>query len=77
MPTNQDDDHAKYHSLKGACVGVGWKRGLGAICQTREYRSLFLSCKSLYIAFATFGKWHEETIDVNRELMSCVRALCS
>jgi hypothetical protein len=28
-PTDCDDDHAKYLSLKGACVGVGSMRGLG------------------------------------------------
>ena len=31
LPPNQDDDHAKYLSLKGACVGVGSMRVLGAI----------------------------------------------
>jgi hypothetical protein len=30
MPTDQDDNHAKYLSQKARVFGVGWKRGLGA-----------------------------------------------
>ena len=39
MLPNRDDDHAKYHSLKGARVGVGLTRRLGRILHLLQVTS--------------------------------------
>jgi hypothetical protein len=58
MPTNQDDDHAKYLSLKGARVGVGWKRMLGVFLRIDISRNLSvggLYADTLPIAIEAMG----------------------
>jgi hypothetical protein len=48
LPTNCDDDHAKYLSPRGACVGVGSMRVLGRCPEEQD------TFASLVFAFVCF-----------------------